>query len=772
MAGISTIPSTRVSDLFVRQRLLNQLSTDQADLIRLQTQISTGRRFILPSEDAPAALRAISLQSLLERKHQVQTNLQTNQSYLDATDAALANISGLLSSIRGSALSVVGVTAGPAQRQAAAQEVARAIQQLVDTGNQKFRGRYLFAGSRTTVEPFSLASGKVLYAGNEESLSSYSDVDLLFATNSDGDSVFGAISEPVRGQADFNPVLTANTKLADLRGGSGISPGSISISDEDYTSIVDLSEAETIGDVVELIEANPPGAAEGTPRSVNVTITATGLTITIDSPTGLAITDVGGGTTAAELGIVKSTLAGVTKVGDDLDPTLTLTTSLDEVFGVQPSAVVASPLDDNDLRIFAREPGTAYNGVVVSFVNDITVSAGSEPQPTYNSGTGTLTFRIDAGNTTANDIVRLLESNDLFAAELETGDNSSPDDAGSEAIDVSATATLAGGSGEPLDKTGLRIVNGGNTYNVSLATAQTVEDLLNLINGSGAGVVAQINAAGNGIDLRSRLSGADFSIGENGGATATQLGLRSFTETTRLEDLNHGLGVHTLADDQFPANRVLSIQRASGALLRVDLTDAETIQDVLDAINGHADNGGAVVAQLATDGNGLQLTTAEAGASAFQVLKTDGSQAAEDLGLIPVGAEQSDPATVSGATQTIAGRDTNPQEVTGIFTALVRLRDALSADDTTGIERAIELLNDGNVQINFARAELGARQQGLDVLQSRLDDELISLEDALSKEIEVDVPEAVSNLTARQTAMEASLRTIGAISRLTLLEFL
>ncbi|KKL18921.1 hypothetical protein LCGC14_2470670, partial [marine sediment metagenome] len=44
------------------------------------------------------------------------------------------------------------------------QEISQAIQQLMDTGDRKFRGRYLFAGSRTDVSPFRMSwTGLVEY---------------------------------------------------------------------------------------------------------------------------------------------------------------------------------------------------------------------------------------------------------------------------------------------------------------------------------------------------------------------------------------------------------------------------------------------------------------------------------------------------------------------------------------------------------------------------------------------------------------------------------
>ena len=106
-----------------------------------------------------------------------------------------------------------------------------------------------------------------------------------------------------------------------------------------------------------------------------------------------------------------------------------------------------------------------------------------------------------------------------------------------------ASTTTAGGSGTSLDTSGLQIVSGGKTYTVSLGGDTTVQDLLNSINKSGAGLDAEINAAKTGINVSSRVSGADFSIGENGGTTATQLGLRTFTADTQLSQLNYGAGV-------------------------------------------------------------------------------------------------------------------------------------------------------------------------------------------------------------------------------------
>jgi len=1007
MATIIPLPTSRVSDLLVRQRLSQQIQTDQLDVLKLQTQLGTGRRVLLPSDDAPAALRAIGIQSLLERKGQVRVNLLTNQSFLAATDTALSSVANLIASARGEAVGNVGTTASDTQRAAAALIVQRATQQLLDIANQGFRGRFLFSGSKTTTRPFQQQGNFIKYVGDSQSVLSYSDIDVLFETNLTGDAALGAISKPVKGTSDFNPILTADTRLADLRGGLGISAGSVAVADGNTTSIVDISGAETVGDIVALLEANPP-----TGRTVRVDVTATGLNVSLDAAGlgNLTIREVGGGTTVMELGILEESGAGTGPVvGGDLNPRLKLTTPLANILGTRAFVEVSPAGVNNDLIFEAAQRGAAFNGVTVNFVDDSQLQAapgltagnetvtyattavaaraslalpgasndliltaatagtalngvsvdivdggdiGDAATAVYNPGSKTLTLTVDdtdetsvdtliaaialdgtftaardasaeanvaggvvptaaagvnvantfntggdantlfinieAGVTTANQVIAAVTAEGTFTARLNTReiDNDGSGVIADSLTDPAAAGVTAGGSGIEFDQTsGLQIVNGAQTHVISLTTAETVEDLLNILNGSQASVLAEINATATGINLRSRLSGSDFTIGENGGTTATELGIRSFTTATRLEDLNFGVGVHTEEGADF------AILRSDGTEFEIDLSApgavATTIADVLNLINNHPDNLAAtvpVVARLATSGNGIEIVNdGPPGDGLLTIDKRNGSQAAQDLGFLGVNAVSAtaqnvgaaatatvtmaganndlvftaagsgtqlegvvvsfidsgngpgqesvsynatngtlifdidtatttannivnvlsadpsvntlfraslDPAdgspgdgtglidltatgTLAGGTAAVlSGADVNPLEVAGLFTALARLRDALAANDTRAIERAVDVLDAASLQLNFAHAELGARQQGLDVLQTRLDTEELELRSTLSVEIDVDLVDVISQLTSRQASFEASLQASALTQRVSLLDFL
>ena len=226
MTRIIPVPTNRASDMLLSQRLTNQMTADQAAMLRLQTQLSTGRRVLSMSDDAPAAIRGVTLQSLLERRTQIQTNLITSQSYLAASDVALASAANVFNDVKGLAVRLSDTTFSDTELSAAKEQVTRAIQQLMEIANQQFRGRQLFAGSNTTTAPFkTLESGLIQYLGNTSGLNSFADIDLLFDTTVNGHDAFGAISQEVRGLKDLNPVLTGSTKLSDLRGGEGDSEG-------------------------------------------------------------------------------------------------------------------------------------------------------------------------------------------------------------------------------------------------------------------------------------------------------------------------------------------------------------------------------------------------------------------------------------------------------------------------------------------------------------------------------------------------------------------
>jgi flagellar hook-associated protein 3 len=881
MASLIPIPTTRVGDYFIRQRLVRQVQGDQLGLFQLQNQVSTGRRIIRPSDDAPAALRAIALQRTIQRKEQAERNLAGSRSVLGAADTALNSVSNVLNDVRGAAIEAVSNLTSDASRQAAINTIDGALSALLNSGNSNYNGRYLFAGSRTSVSPFEQIGQFVQYNGNEKNLQNYVDLEQLFTTNLPGTDVFGGISGEVRGTADLNPALTTDTLLSSLNGGEGIDTNSaISVNVNNGTattsSIIDLSGAVTIGDVIRRVEAGTSG--------VSVDVVGNGLKLQTDVGT-IRVSEVAGGRAAKQLGIFTPTgaVASPTVVGTDLDPVAEKTTPLAELFGTKASGRLLSTGSNNDLVLTGAVNGANLNGVSVDFIAGGTVGA--------TFAAGTLTVTIIDGVTTAQQVADAINAEGTFTAVVDDRDATSSGAAGTGAVNISSFGVVtSGGSGEALDTTsGLVLTNGGNTVTLDISSAETLEDLFNLIGGAQLGLAADLNAEGNGINIRSLLSGADFTIGENGGTTATQLGIRTYNGSTPLADLNRGIGVpsNDLEDNTFdPITAAdLSITARDGTILTVDLdgaasltdvanlinnavgnhtgttdvtasltsdgrgiqlvdastatvgnltvqsnaasealgflpagaadvsdgspdingdyslnsyrhtreddflivardgtelwidaTGATTIQDVIDLVNNHVLNNTdttTVTAQLAANGNGIELVDSSTTTTGDLTVRAgEGSQFAQFLGFIPEGQTEASSNSGSGGDFSLTSADRNTLEVDSVYNTLIRLRQALEEGDSVAIGRAVDRLDADLSRATFARGEIGARLQTLDVVETRLQDENVQLKSALSNEIDVDLVEAISNLTARQYALQASLQTAASILNLSILDYI
>ncbi len=182
----------------------------------------------------------------------------------------------------------------------------------------------------------------------------------------------------------------------------------------------------------------------------------------------------------------------------------------------------------------------------------------------------------------------------------------------------------------------------GNTADVDLRLAQTVDDVLAAINGSTEINVTAV-ADGDTFKLTDGSGGSgNLSVKEIGsGTTATSLGLAGINvaadEATgsdvyslytdiKLSLLNDGTGVqvHDVGDD-------LSITLADESTITVDLAGATTLGDVVDALNAVSPT--KLSAAIAADGNRLELTDLTSGSGTLAVSSVGTGSAAEDLGL-------------------------------------------------------------------------------------------------------------------------------------------
>ena len=452
----------------------------------------------------------------------------------------------------------------------------------------------------------------------------------------------------------------------------------------------------------------------------------------------------------------------------DLDPTMTLDTRLEDLNGARALGVSLGSInvDVNGTDLDVDLSGAHTVGDVIDTLEAAiqTVDAGAVVQ-------------IDAATGNRFEIIPTLGPITISDPEV---------DATAADLGLNATFPLGGGTGADVDPmltehtlitslTGvtaplgtIRLSNVGQTRDLDLSGATTVQDVMNLVEGVGLGIRVEIASSGDRLNFINELSGGAMSIAEvAGGSTATELGVRSFTYETLLSDFNDGLGVQIRTGSVDPetglpdpaADEDIQISTHDGTVFAVDFAGAETVQDILDAIN--AASGGAVTAGLADDGNGIQLTDNTAGANDFTVERLNGSFAGEDLGIL---------GSTAGAT--LVGEDRATVAVDSVFSHLMALRDALEGNDDRGIMLAGEKLEADISRAAETRAEVGVRSRR--VIDATEREEDLRIQDmGLKSEIQdLDFTEAALRFGLLQQQLQAGLTTASQISYLSLLDFL
>jgi flagellar hook-associated protein 2 len=459
-----------------------------------------------------------------------------------------------------------------------------------------------------------------------------------------------------------------------LNGGQGFTPGQIQITDRSgATSTIDLSQARSVDDVINDINND---------SAIDVTATAVGDSFQLTDDTGqttsnLKVQEVNGGSTAASLGLAGVNVAATQAQGsqvlslfgalplsqinqgvgvqfDNAMPDLQVnfgdgtSTTVDfnkiPTVGTFPQGTTNAANGKNAaVQFTAVSAGSAYAGVSVVFQDSNTVTEGNETT-SYDSTNKILTFNIDAGHTTANDIVAALQKNStvsgLFTASTVSGGT------GTGLISDADTAITAGppstGTTSALTtnaKIQFTAVQGGPAYDgvavsfvdnpAIVAGRETVA-----YNATSKQLVFQI-AAGS-------TTANDVIKALNNDPTASQV----FTAAAATG--SSGTGIVSASD---------TATTSGGAIIEpVPAGDETTLEDVLNTLNAAAP--GKLQASISSDGQAIQLTDLTGGTSStFSVSDLNGSHAAEDLGL-----------SVAASGSTIAGAPL----IGGLKTSLLR----------------------------------------------------------------------------------------------------
>ena len=333
----------RTSNLLLSQIGIGNIGRTNLSLFRSTTQLSTGRALLRPSDDIVKTAAIIELDERLERSEQTRKNLDFAEAQVNARDNGLGQGADLREQARSIALTQISEGADAEERSAQSVVIQSILDSMFSVTNQEGVSGFIFGGSTPGRQPIEELLGSYRMRSSRTVLRpdtpGIGQVPITIGTP---EAVRGLEGE-VLGKVDLQPQLTGDTRLADLRGGRGLGIGSGSVSfsfDGGAPRQVDLTQADTIGDVIDAIEAEirtfetDSGQTVLGPGGVAVS----GTSIAIDSPFGtLTFSDVSGGVVAQDLGLVETAEADfnpVRSLGADLAPRVTTTTRVDQLAGV------------------------------------------------------------------------------------------------------------------------------------------------------------------------------------------------------------------------------------------------------------------------------------------------------------------------------------------------------------------------------------------------------------------------------------------------------
>lgn len=525
--------------------------------------------------------------------------------------------------------------------------------------------------------------------------------------------------------ADTTPIGTASTitisnggkldqpkLLEELNDGLGVQRGSIRITDRDgLTEVIDLSKTITIDDVVDEINQSATSIVASI-EDDHIVFTDTG------TGTGtLKVSEVGGGQTAADLGILKSVVAS-TFSGDSIyrvtsDFKLSQINDgngINTVSGLDDFQITTADASTIDINLDSAQSV----GDLVDLINNNGANGGKVTAAITANGELSLTDNTVGGGTFE---VAALNSS-LAAREL--------------GIETTApggtiTGTLSGGLNSVLLRnlnggvqSGGTVLNAGQVYiedgaggnaTIDFSSAQTLDDVIDAINANGSiQIEASLNETKTGIQIKdlSAPSGTSIEIQDVTGNLAGflkidavladnkhtvdsgSLDLRYVNQQTSLSTYNkNGTAVSTGS---------IRITDRNGVSFNVDLSDSattKTVGDVLTKINDAATTAGAAInARLNDTGDGFIVESTGGSSFDVKVEEVSGGKVAADLGILGTG------------TTGVDGRQTTVVTIEATDT----LQDIADKLNDSGVTSAT-IIDDGTA-FNSARLSITSSRSG------------------------------------------------------------
>ena len=644
----------RVTQQSLINNFLRNLSETNRDLLRVNREISSGRRVERPEDDPIAASAITRISSQLSDTSQFNENIQHSLSELNTVDATLSEVSSLIIRSRELAVQAANDTLSDTERDAVAVEVNQILESMVQIGNSTIGSRALFGGHETVAQPFEVVRGsdsgevrdiitidgdvridinannvtRVVYKGDEQRSSTEVDQKLTVGSNITGHELFFFddvvnTSGPNLMQKEVG--ITINTLLenmANADGNTGVSKGFLTFRNTRVPHLREDTDPDpNVDNSTRLYQLNN---RRGVGRDNQGNIVALGHVRISDSQGTSVIVDTNVAPINTDDATIEDTVAFLN--AQMYDPTTNPNNPRLRFFIENDQIQVQDNAKGTAVLRIEDEVGDGLIGANLStFAQDLGIATGIQPKTITAATTPVGLFNEFGG-------VRFSSTLENMSGRIEFNDG------------TFLEMSQAGGDSQRFtyeDLTGNRT----SLFMPYLPESSTVQDILDSLDtrlglAANTHTFADINTGNSYVEVQfSDSSTEQFTFATMAGATTTLTGDPVTAITgggNTLDEIMLQVRNRSVNQDSNGSFNVLlddgSIHNFN--LGRSDLNQASSMQDVIDELNDQAALlGGAPTFALGVTGDSIDIIP-PGGTSLDTVIDEIGSTVAFDMGLL------------------------------------------------------------------------------------------------------------------------------------------
>lgn len=214
----------RVTNNMMNSSFVSNINSSAEKMLKLSNQISSQKKLQRPSDNPVDAAKSLMLRASLKQVEQFKRNLDDSQTWLDETEAMITSGLNITKEIRDLVLQ--------ANNGINSQEDLTSIKNSIDSlrlelktvANHSVTGRYIFAGTKTTSQPFASDPADTTYSGNSQSLEREVTPSTKMSVNVSGDEMFAVDSSQPYGAllpdgVTLNSIFAVLTMVTDKLSG-------------------------------------------------------------------------------------------------------------------------------------------------------------------------------------------------------------------------------------------------------------------------------------------------------------------------------------------------------------------------------------------------------------------------------------------------------------------------------------------------------------------------------------------------------------------------